>query len=110
MKKRVKNQHGPRHVTPAGRSVFRDLFPEAEAEELEIRAELLRGLTRWLSDAGLTQVEADAHISMRTCQNRSVQEALMGSHGCSIAAICRPTRPRDADLCFPSAIRVSHLS
>jgi len=58
MKKRTKTEHGPRHVTPAGRSVFRDLFSEAEAEELEIRAELLRGLNRWLSDSDMTQVEA----------------------------------------------------
>ena len=58
MKKRAKTEHGPRHVTPAGRSVFRDLFSEAEAEELEIRAALLRGLNRWLSDSDMTQVEA----------------------------------------------------
>lgn len=50
--------HGPRHVTGAGQSVFRDLFAEAEAEELEIRAELLRGLNRWLAGTGLTQVDA----------------------------------------------------
>ncbi|HWM71528.1 MAG TPA: DNA-processing protein DprA [Steroidobacteraceae bacterium] len=32
MKKRTRNEHGPRHVTPAGRSVFDDLgFDEAEA-------------------------------------------------------------------------------
>lgn len=58
MKKRAKTEHGPRHVTPAGRSVFRDLFSEAEAEELEIRAALLRGLNRWLSDSNMTQVKA----------------------------------------------------
>jgi predicted XRE-type DNA-binding protein len=58
MKKRTKTEHGPRHVTPTGRSVFRDLFSEAEAEELEIRAELLRGLNRWLSDSDMTQLEA----------------------------------------------------
>jgi len=50
--------HGPRHVTPAGRSVFRDLFPKAEAEELEIRSVLLTGLERWLSASAMTQVEA----------------------------------------------------
>jgi len=58
MKKRKKSEHGPRHVTPAGRSVFRDLFLEAEAEELEIRAALLRGLERWLANSEMTQVEA----------------------------------------------------
>lgn len=58
MKKRLQTEHGPRHVTPAGRSVFRDLFPEAEAEELEIRAALLQGLDRWLASSDMTQVEA----------------------------------------------------
>jgi predicted XRE-type DNA-binding protein len=64
MKKRPKSEHGPRHVTPAGRSVFRDLFPEAEAEELEIRAELLRGLNRWLSDANTIQVETARELGV----------------------------------------------
>lgn len=61
MKKRVqakRNDHGPRHITPAGRSVFRDLFPKAEAEELEIRSVLLTGLERWLSAGSMTQTEA----------------------------------------------------
>jgi hypothetical protein len=30
---RTRDDHGPRHVTLAGRSVFRDLFADAEAEE-----------------------------------------------------------------------------
>jgi hypothetical protein len=30
---RERDEHGPRHVTPAGRSVFYDLFPKAEADE-----------------------------------------------------------------------------
>ncbi len=64
MKKRAKTGHGPRHVTPAGRSVFRDLFSEAEAEELEIRAELLRGLNRWLDDVEMTQVEAAKELGV----------------------------------------------
>lgn len=64
MKKRAKRGHGPRHVTPAGRSVFRDLFPEVEAVELEIRAELLRGLNRWLSGADMTQVEAAKELGI----------------------------------------------
>lgn len=61
MKKRAqpkRSEHGPRHVTPAGRSVFRDLFPKAEAEELEIRSILLMGLERWLSTGDMTQTEA----------------------------------------------------
>jgi predicted XRE-type DNA-binding protein len=61
MKKRARakgSDHAVRHVTPAGRSVFRDLFPKAEAEELEIRSVLLMGLERWLSTSGMTQTEA----------------------------------------------------
>ena len=61
MKKRVRakrSDHVVRHVTPAGRSVFRDLFPKAEAEELEIRSVLLLGLDRWLATSGMTQTEA----------------------------------------------------
>lgn len=56
-RKRARDKHEPRHVTPAGRSVFRDLFAE-EAIELEIRSTLLRGLERWLDASGMTQTEA----------------------------------------------------
>ena len=37
-KKAMHDEHGPRHVTPAGRSVFHDLFPKAEADELVMRS------------------------------------------------------------------------
>ncbi|MBI1732702.1 MAG: XRE family transcriptional regulator [Gammaproteobacteria bacterium] len=49
------SKHAARTVTPAGRSVFRDLFPPAEAAELEIRATLLRGLQEWLAASGKSQ-------------------------------------------------------
>ena len=57
-KKRARNDDAPRHVTPAGRSVFFDLFEAEEAMELEVRATLLHGLERWLTDSGMTQTEA----------------------------------------------------
>ena len=57
-RKSAPNKHGPRHATPAGRSVFRDLFAEEEAIELEIRSTLLRGLERWLDASDMTQTEA----------------------------------------------------
>ena len=57
-KKRARDKHAPRHVTPAGRSVFRDLFAEEEAIELEIRSTLLHGLERWLEGSDMTQTEA----------------------------------------------------
>ena len=55
---RERDEHGPRHVTPAGRSVFYDLFPKAEADELVMRSTLLRGLEQWLKESGLTQTQA----------------------------------------------------
>jgi predicted XRE-type DNA-binding protein len=59
MKKRTRNQHEPRHVTPAGRSVFYDLgFDEAEARVLEMRAELMAALRAHIEKNGWTQNEA----------------------------------------------------
>ena len=52
------NKHKAQHVTPKGRSVFRDLFPEDEAVELEVRSALLIGLSNWLRDCGMTQTAA----------------------------------------------------
>jgi predicted XRE-type DNA-binding protein len=54
----TKSEHAAQHVTPAGRSVFHDLFPPDEAEELEIRAVLLNGLRTWLTESGMTQTAA----------------------------------------------------
>jgi predicted XRE-type DNA-binding protein len=55
---RERDEHGPRHVTPAGRSVLYDLFPEAEADELVMRSTLLRGLEQWLKQSGLNLTQA----------------------------------------------------
>ena len=55
---RISSKHAARHVTPAGRSVFFDLFPEAEAEALVIRSSLLVGLERWLDNCDMTQTQA----------------------------------------------------
>jgi len=52
------DEHGPCHVTPAGRSVFYDLFPKAEADDLVMRSTLLMGLEHWLKQSGLTQTQA----------------------------------------------------
>jgi len=54
----MRDEHGPRHVTPAGRSVFYDLFPKAEADELVMRSTLLMGLEHWLKESGLSQTQA----------------------------------------------------
>ena len=52
------NKDKARHTTPKGRSVFKDLFPEDEAAELEIRSVLMMGLAHWLRDCGMTQTAA----------------------------------------------------
>ncbi len=52
------NEHQAQHVTPAGRSVFEDLFPPDEVAELEIRAVLLNGLSHWLQDSNNTEATA----------------------------------------------------
>ena len=40
------------------RSVFRDLYPEDQAAEMEMRSLLLHGLGRWLTESDMTQTEA----------------------------------------------------
>lgn len=57
-KTRKHDENAVRHVTPAGRSVFQDLFPAEEAAELEIRSTLLTGLGKWLANGRMTQTEA----------------------------------------------------
>ena len=57
-KRVIDSEHGPRHVTRAGRSVFYDLFPPEKAAELEMRAQLLIGLEHWLEKSRMTQAEA----------------------------------------------------
>ena len=44
-------EHGPRHVTPAGRSVFNDLFLAERAAGMETRSLLLIGRQQWLERA-----------------------------------------------------------
>ena len=39
-------------------SVFRDLYPQDQAAEMEMRSLLLQGLGNWLAGAGMTQAEA----------------------------------------------------
>ncbi len=58
----------PRKRTSGGtrgnpRGVFFDLFDADEAAELTMRAELLRGLQEWASDAG-TQTQAASRLGV----------------------------------------------
>jgi predicted XRE-type DNA-binding protein len=45
-------------------SVFHDLFPAEEAAELEMRAKLLSGINKWLSNSGLTQIAAAKRLGI----------------------------------------------
>ena len=58
VKKVANSEHGPRHVTPRGRSVFHDLFPPEKAAEKEMRAQLLIALEQWFEKSRMTQAEA----------------------------------------------------
>ena len=80
MKKRVqaKRSDAVGHVTPAGRSVFRDLFPNAEAEELEIRSVLLMGLDRWLTSSGMTQTEAAKVLGVTQARISDIRRGKIG--------------------------------
>jgi predicted XRE-type DNA-binding protein len=65
MKKRTHNEHGPRHATPAGRSVFYDLgFDEAEAHVLAMRADLMAALREHITKRGWTQSEAAKELGV----------------------------------------------
>jgi predicted XRE-type DNA-binding protein len=65
MKKRTRNEHGPGHFTPAGRSVFHDLgFDEAEALVLEMRADLMAALREHIEKRGWTQSEAAKNLGV----------------------------------------------
>jgi hypothetical protein len=86
-KKVASSEHGPRHVTPAGRSVFYDLFPAERAAELEIRARLLMDLERWLENSRMTQTEAaqiawndsSTRVGSEAGKNQPIQHGLVGA-------------------------------
>lgn len=51
-------------ISPPGRSAFHELFPEEQAAELAIRAELLVALRGWLAGAAPTQARAAATLGI----------------------------------------------
>ena len=77
-KKQVRNDDGSRHVTPAGRSVFFDLFEPEEAMELEARSTLLQGLGRWLTDSGMTQGEAAKALGVTQTRVSEIKRGKIG--------------------------------
>jgi predicted XRE-type DNA-binding protein len=88
-KKIANSEHGPRHVTRSGRSVLYDLLPAERAAELEMRAQLLMGLQRWLENSRMTQAEAanvlgvtQARVSdLKRRKNQPIRHGLVGAIG-----------------------------
>ena len=77
-KKAVRDEHGPRRVTPAGRSVFYDVFPKAEADELVMRSTLLIGLELWLKESGLTQAKVAKALGITQAQVSDIRRGRFG--------------------------------
>lgn len=77
-KKVIRDEHGPRHVPPAGRSVFYHLFPKAEADELVMRSTLLNGLEHWLKASGLTQTQAAKALGITQAQVSDIKRGKIG--------------------------------
>lgn len=74
----LRDEHGPGHVTPAGRSVFYDLFPRDKADELVMRATLLNGLERWLKESKLTRTQAAKALSIPQARVSSIRRGRIG--------------------------------
>lgn len=60
------------------RGVFFDLFEPDEAAELTMRAELLRGLQRWLADSGMTQVAAAESLGITQARISDIKRGRIG--------------------------------
>lgn len=73
-----RHEHGPRHVTPAGRSVFFDLFPRDKADELLMRATLLSGLERWLAKSKLTRAQAAKVLCITQARVSDIKRGKIG--------------------------------
>ncbi len=67
------------HVTKG--SVFDDpaLFDPAHGAELKMRAELLRGLERWLKESGLTQAAAAKMLGVTQARVSDVKRGKIGN-------------------------------
>lgn len=65
-------------MTPAGRSVFYDLFPKAEADELVMRSTLLRGLKHRFEESGLTQTRAAKALGITQARVSDIKRGKIG--------------------------------
>ena len=75
----LRDEHGPGHVTPAGRSVFYDLFSRDKADELVMRATLLSGLERWLKKKSkLTRAQAAKALRITQARVSDIKRGKIG--------------------------------
>jgi predicted XRE-type DNA-binding protein len=76
--KALRDEHGPGYVTPAGRSVFYDLFPRDKADELVMRSTLLIGLERWLRTSKLTRAQAAKALRVTQARVSDIKRGKIG--------------------------------
>jgi predicted XRE-type DNA-binding protein len=96
-KKIANSEHGPRHVTPAGRSVFYDLFPAERAAEMEIRAQLLMGLEQWLDKSSMTQAEAAKMLGVTQARVSDLKRGKINRFSMDLLvrlAVCAGLKPK----------------
>ena len=75
----TKGKHDAEHVTPAGESVFNDLFSPEEAAELEVRGALLRGLQDWLNASGQTQADLAKQLGVTQARVSDIKRGKINS-------------------------------
>ena len=73
----LRDEHGPGHVTPAGRSVFYDCSRD-KADELVMRATLLSGLERWLKKSKLTRAQAAKALRITQARVSDIKRGKIG--------------------------------
>ena len=60
-------------------SVFRDLYPEDQAAEMEMRSLLLQGLGGWLASSGMTQAEAAKILAVTQARVSDIKRGKISS-------------------------------
>jgi predicted XRE-type DNA-binding protein len=71
---------GEHHVTKRkAHSVFRDLYPEDQAAEMEMRSLLLQGLSSWLAESGMTQTEAAKVLALTQARVSDIKRGKISS-------------------------------
>lgn len=60
-------------------SVFRDLYPDDQAAEMEMRSLLLQGLGSWLANSGLTQAQAAKVLAVTQARVSDIKRGKISS-------------------------------